>query len=89
MVNSYNRPPHPYRVCAGKLSQLAAAQGAVEVRDSVELAARCVRSLIDHGGLMSMGWFAEALWQRDQSHAHFECNDATQRLAQALLRDAS
>jgi len=38
---------------------------------------------------MRMDWFVEALWQRDQAHPHFERNDATQRLAETLLRDAS
>lgn len=38
---------------------------------------------------LSMCWFAEALWQGDKSHLHFERNDAMQRLAQMLLRDAS
>jgi hypothetical protein len=31
----------------------------------------------------------EALWQRDQAHANFEGKNAMQRLAQALLGDAS
>lgn len=30
---------------------------------------------------LSMDWYVEALWQRDQSHPHFERNNATQRLA--------
>ena len=38
---------------------------------------------------MRMDWFVEALWQRDQSHPHFERNNATHRLAKPLLRDAS
>ncbi len=54
-----------------------------------KLAAVGVGSPIDTGGQMSLGWFAEALWQRDQSHPHFERKNATQRLAEALLRDAS
>jgi hypothetical protein len=50
-----------------------------------KLATRGVSSPIDNGGQMSMGLFAEELWQRDKSHPHFERNDATQRLAEALL----
>lgn len=38
MVNLHGRPAYQHGVCAGKLSQLAAAQGAVGVRDGVELA---------------------------------------------------